>query len=243
MSALLRSLQSTKASMAPRVSNGSCADAAATPAESESPGRWCDRAWRRDGVDGGEPRPTRGTRNPSRPTYCSATSRRRRPIVWVADTTYLPVAAGFIFLVVIIDLYSRKVVGWSVGDKLDAELSGEALRRALGKRRPAAGLVFHSDRGSEFAAGSFRKLLAAVGAKQSMSRKGDCWDNAVAESFFSTLEFEGPSTSIWRAADEAEPELYSFVEAYYNSARLHSYNDYRCPNEAEADWRGRELAA
>jgi putative transposase len=163
--------------------------------------------------------------------------------VWVADTTYLPVAASFIFLVAIIDLYSRKVVGWSVGDKLDAELSGEALRRALGKRRPAAGLIFHSDRGSEFAAGSFRKLLAAIGVKQSMSRKGDCWDNAVAESFFSTLEFEGPSTSTWRAADEAEPELYTFIEAYYNSTRLHSYNEYRSPNEAEADWRGRELAA
>lgn len=163
--------------------------------------------------------------------------------VWVADTTYLPVIAGFIFLVAIIDLYSRKVVGWSVGNKLDAELSGEALRRALTKRRPEPSLIFHSDRGSEFAAASFRKLLAAAGAVQSMSRKGDCWDNAVAESFFSTLEFEGPSTSTWRTTDDAEPELFSFLEAYYNSTRLHSYNDYRSPNEAEADWRGKKKAA
>jgi putative transposase len=93
--------------------------------------------------------------------------------VWVADTTYLPVVAGFVFLAVILDLYSRKVVGWSVGERLDAELSGEALRRALARRRPPPGLIFHSDRGSEFAAGSYRRLLADAEAVQSMSRKGD----------------------------------------------------------------------
>ncbi len=97
--------------------------------------------------------------------------------VWVADTTYLPVIGGFIFLVAIIDLFSRKVVGWSLGDRLDAELSGEALHRALARRSPRPGLIFHSDRGSEFAAASFRKLLAEAGALQSMSRKGDCWDS------------------------------------------------------------------
>jgi transposase InsO family protein len=163
--------------------------------------------------------------------------------VWVADTTYLPVVAGFIFLVAIIDLYSRKVVGWSVGNRLDAELSGEALRRALMKRRPSPGLIFHSDRGTEFAAASFRRLLFADGAVQSMSRKGNCWDNAVAESFFSTLEFEGPHEPSWRTADDAEPALFSFIEAYYNMRRLHSHNDYRSPNEAEADWRPEALAA
>jgi transposase InsO family protein len=163
--------------------------------------------------------------------------------VWVADTTYLPVVSGFLFLVAIIDLYSRKVVGWSVGDHLDADLSGEALRRALAKRSPLPGLIFHSDRGSEFAAGTFRRTLAAAGALQSMSRKGDCWDNAVAESYFSTLEFEGPSPSTWRTVDDAEPELFEFIEAYYNARRLHSYNDYRSPNETEADWRGEALAA
>jgi transposase InsO family protein len=157
--------------------------------------------------------------------------------VWVADTTYLPVLAGFIFLVAIIDLYSRKVVGWSVGNRLDAELSGEALRRALAKRSPPTGMIFHSDRGSEFAAGSFRRALATAGAVQSMSRKGDCWDNAVAESFFSTLEFEGPHDATWRTTDDAEPELFAFIEAYYNMRRLHSHNDYRSPNETEVDWR------
>ena len=163
--------------------------------------------------------------------------------VWVADTTYLPVATGFIFLVVILDLFSRKVVGWAVGDRLDAELSGLALWRALGRRRPRPGLIFHTDRGSEFAAASFRHLLTNAQALQSMSRKGNCWDNAVAESFFSTLEFEGPSTSTWRFVADAEPELLKFIEAYYNATRLHSHNGYRTPNETEADDRRVAAAA
>ena len=163
--------------------------------------------------------------------------------VWVADTTYLPVVGGFLFLVVILDLYSRKVVGWSLGDRLDAELSGQALRRALTRRYPGPGLIFHSDRGSEFAAASFRKVLLEAGALQSMSRKGDCWDNAVAESFFSTLEFEGPPTSTWRGVSDAAPGLFTFIERYYNHVRLHSSNDYRTPNEVEADLRQRARAA
>jgi len=162
---------------------------------------------------------------------------------WVADTTYLPVLGGFLFLVVILDLFSRKVVGWALGDRLDAELSAEALRRATARRQPAPGLLFHSDRGSEFAAQSFRRLLIERGAVQSMSRKGDCWDNAVAESFFSTLEFEGPSSGSWRTPEDAAPELFAFIESYYNARRLHSRNGYRSPNEAESDWRLQALAA
>lgn len=163
--------------------------------------------------------------------------------VWVADTTYLPVLCGFLFLVVIIDLYSRKVVGWSLADRLDAELSGEALRRALARRRPKRGLIFHSDRGREFAAATFRTLLDAAGALQSMSRKGDCWDNAVAESFFSTLEFEGPATNSWRYVADAENELFTFIESYYNQIRLHSYNGNRPPNEVESCLHNGVLAA
>ena len=155
---------------------------------------------------------------------------------WVADTTYVSVLAGFIFLVVIIDLFSRKVVGWSVGDRLDAELSSEALKRALARRQPEPGLLFHSDRGIEFAAENFRKILREAGASQSMSRKGNCWDNAVAESFFSTLEFEMTVGDTWRRAADAEPELFSFIEGYYNGRRLHSTNNYRSPNRIEAEW-------
>jgi putative transposase len=163
--------------------------------------------------------------------------------VWVGDTTYLPVIGGFLFLVVFIDLFSRKVVGWALGDRLDADLSGEALQRALARRRPGPGLICHSDRGSEFAATSFRDLLKEAQALQSMSRKGNCWDNAVAESFFSTLEFEGPNTSTWRYVCDGEPEIFTFIESYYNQTRLHSYNRYRTPNEVEADLRNGALAA
>jgi len=163
--------------------------------------------------------------------------------VWVGDTTYLPVIGGFLFLVVFIDLFSRKVVGWALGERLDADLSGEALQRALARRRPGPGLICHSDRGSEFAATSFRDLLKEAQALQSMSRKGNCWDNAVAESFFSTLEFEGPNTSTWRYVRDGEPEMFTFIESYYNQTRLHSYNRYRTPNEVEADPRNGALAA
>jgi len=163
--------------------------------------------------------------------------------VWVTDTTYLPVVAGFIYLVVILDLFSRKAVGWAVGDHHDADLSCEALRRALAKRRPPPGLIVHSDRGAEFAAKSFRALLDEAGALQSMSRKGDCWDNAVAESFFSTMEFEMEPSAALRSAQDAEPELFDFIEGYYNARRLHSTNGYRSPNRAEADWRFLALAA
>jgi len=163
--------------------------------------------------------------------------------VWVGDTTYLPVIGGFLFLVAIIDLFSRKVVGWALGDRLDADLSAEALRRALVKRQPAPGFIFHSDRGGEFAASAFRRVLEAAKGLQSMSRKGNCWDNAPAESFFSTLEFEGPMTSTWRHLADAEPEIFRFIEGYYNQTRLHSHNRYRSPNEAEADRRNGALAA
>lgn len=163
--------------------------------------------------------------------------------VWVADTTYLPVVDGFIYLVVIIDLFSRRVVGWAVGDHLDADLSCEALRRALARRQPPPGVIFHSDRGFEFAAKSFRQLLGHAAAVQSMSRKGNCWDNAPAESFFSTLEFEGPHDPTWRSASDAGPGLFEFLEGYYNGRRLHSTNGYRSPNETEAEWRMTALAA
>jgi putative transposase len=162
---------------------------------------------------------------------------------WVADTTYLPVLGGFIFLVAVLDLFSRKVVGWAVGDRLDADLAHEALRSALTRRHPPRGLIFHSDRGFEFAAKKVRKLLIRIGARQSMSRKGNCWDNAVAESFFSTLEFEGPHDSTWRTATDADLALFTFIESYYNSQRLHSHNGYKAPNELESAWRSTEVAA
>jgi transposase InsO family protein len=162
--------------------------------------------------------------------------------VWVADTTYLPTLLGFIYLVVVIDLFSRKVVGWAVGDDLNAELSREAFRRAVAKRSPPPGLIFHSDRGSEFAAKRFSDLPKTVAAAQSMSRSGDCWDNAPSESFFSTVEFEFEAGAAWREAADSDPELFAFIEVWYNAERLHSHNGNRSPNEAEAHWRRDALA-
>ena len=152
----------------------------------------------------------------------------------VTGTLVGAVIGGFIFLVAIIDLFSRKVVGWSLGDRLDAELAGEALHRALARRSPRPGLVFHSDRGSEFAAASFRKLLAEACALQSMSRKGDCWDNAVAESFFSTLKAELVHRNDYVSRSQARDSVFDYIEAFYNGRRRHSALGYVSPVEHES---------
>ncbi len=127
--------------------------------------------------------------------------------VWVADTTYLPTLTGFVFLVVVLDLYARRVVGWSVGDALDASLAALALRRAIDARRPPEGFIVHTDRGVEFLSADWQAELHATGARASASATGCCFDNAVAESFFSTLEFEGPTTRSWRHGEDAELPL------------------------------------
>lgn len=156
--------------------------------------------------------------------------------VWVADTTYLPTRNGFVFLVVVLDLFARRVVGWSVADRLDSHLAARALRRAMQARRPKPGLVVHTDRGGEFLSAAWQAVLRSHGAKASASATGCCFDNAVAESFFSTLEFEGPTTRLWRDAEDAERSLPPFIEAWYNNERFHSFNGQRSPSDTEAKW-------
>jgi putative transposase len=163
--------------------------------------------------------------------------------VWVSDVTFIPTRERWLYLAVTLDLYARKVVGWGMGTENDTDLVLRALGMAVTNRRPGAGLIFHSDRGSTYAAADFSEELRRLGMRASMSRKGDCWDNAVAESFFSTLEFEGPDTATWRYVSDAEPEMFTFIESYYNQSRLHSHNRYRTPNEVEADLRDGALAA
>lgn len=155
---------------------------------------------------------------------------------WVADTTYLPTRTGFVFLVVVLDLFARRVVGWAVADRLDAPLAATALRRALARRRPRRGLIVHTDRGGEFLSNEWQRVLRSAGLHASASASGDCWDNAVAESFFATLEFEGPDTRAWRHAEDAERELPDFIDTWYNHSRMHSFNDYQSPVHAEARW-------
>ena len=152
---------------------------------------------------------------------------------WVGDLTYLPTREGWLYLAVLLDLATRRVVGWATGATLDTALPLAALRRALLERRPPAGLIAHSDRGSQYASGAYRAVLTAQGAVQSMSRKGDCWDNAVAESFFSTLEHELWADADFHSRHEAQRAIFEFIEVWYNRQRRHSTLGYVSPVQYE----------
>lgn len=152
---------------------------------------------------------------------------------WVGDLTYIPTRAGWCYLAVLLDLASRRVVGWATGATLDAGLPLTALRRALAERRPRAGLIAHSDRGSQYASQAYRAVLSAHGVVQSMSRKGDCWDNAVAESFFSTLEHELLAGADFHSRHEAQRAIVEFIEVWYNRGRRHSTLGYISPAQYE----------
>lgn len=153
---------------------------------------------------------------------------------WAADITYIPTAQGWLYLAVVLDLFSRRVVGWATADHLRTELPLAALRMALAGRRPGAGLVHHSDRGSQYAAAAYQDLLAAHGVEPSMSAAGDCYDNAVAESFFSTLKRELVHHESYSGHEEARGSLFEYIEVFYNRRRRHSTLGYRSPVEFEA---------
>jgi putative transposase len=153
--------------------------------------------------------------------------------VWVGDITYVWTAEGWLYLGVLLDLYSRKVVGWAMSQRVDAALVQEALQMALGRRQPAAGLIHHSDRGSQYACGAYQTLLAASGIRCSMSRKGDCLDNAVAERFFGSLKGERTLLRHYATRQEAWDDVLDYIEMFYNSKRLHSYLGYVSPNDFE----------
>jgi putative transposase len=154
--------------------------------------------------------------------------------VYVGDITYLWTQEGWLYLAVVIDLYSRKVVGWSMGSRMKAQLVCDALRMAIWQRRPGAGLLVHSDRGSQYASKDCRRLLKAHGFVGSMSRKGDCWDNAVAESFFGSLKQERVHWRHYQTRLEVQQDVLNYISMFYNSYRLHSYLDYVSPNQYEA---------
>ena len=149
--------------------------------------------------------------------------------VYVGDITYIPTREGWLYLAVVIDLFSRAVVGWSMSSRITADLVNGAMRMALWKRKPAKGLIFHSDRGSQYASDSHRKLLNDHGFKASMSRKGDCWDNAVAESFFHTLKIELVHHCDFETREEARAAIFEYIEVFYNRQRAHSANGYEAP--------------
>lgn len=154
--------------------------------------------------------------------------------VWAADITYIPTREGWLYLAVILDLASRRVVGWAVRTRLDQELALGALRMAL-RHRGARGGLHHSDRGVQYASAAYRQLLAASEFTQSMSRTGDCWDNAVVESFFATLTKELLVAGVFESRAIASRELFEFIEIWYNRQRRHSSLGYRSPVQFEAE--------
>ncbi len=155
-------------------------------------------------------------------------------VAYVGDITYIPTREGWLYLAVVIDLFSRTVVGWSMGSRMKAELVNDALMMAIWKRKPAKGLIFHSDRGSQYASDSYRKILSTHGVVASMSKKGDCWDNAVAESFFHTLKTELVHHCDFQTREEARSAIFEYIEVFYNRQRLHSANNYEAPLVFEA---------
>jgi putative transposase len=155
--------------------------------------------------------------------------------VWVCDITYLPTRQGWLYLAIVLDLASRRVVGWAMRDTLSAELALAALDLALATRQPAAGLVHHSDRGIQYACAAYQQRLSAHGMIASMSRRGNCWDNAVAESFFATLELELVMQHTWATRDEARGAVFRYIEGWYNRERQHSTLGYRSPADYERE--------
>ena len=163
----------------------------------------------------------------------SVDQHRKADHTWAADITYIPTREGWLYLAVVIDLSTRRVVGWSLRTRLDQELAISALRMAL-THRGARGGLHHSDRGVQYASAAYQRVLKEAGFETSMSRVGDCWDNAVVESFFATLTKELLIDGLFESRSRASKELFQFIEVWYNRRRRHSSIGYRTPAEYDA---------
>jgi putative transposase len=150
-------------------------------------------------------------------------------IAWVADITYIPTAEGWVYLAAVEDLYSRKIVGWSLSERIDSRLVTDALQMALQRELPAEGLLTHSDRGVQYASDHYQRVLRQAGITCSMSRKGNCWDNAPMESFFATLKKELVHQRHYHTRAEARQSLFEYIETFYNRVRRHSTLGYLSP--------------
>jgi len=185
----------------------------------------------------GTPRRYRKTNTPSRQEKANLLDRvfsvSNRNSVWVGDITYIPTKQGFLHLAVMIDLYSRKVVGWSMSSGISERLATGALNQAIGRENPAAGLIVHTDRGSQYTSRAFQKALDENGFTHSMSRKGNPYDNAVSESFFRTLKRELVKGAAFEDRLVAQQAIFKYIELYYNRRRMHSSLGYQSPVEYE----------
>jgi transposase InsO family protein len=198
-----------------------------------------ERVMREDGIVARQKRAFRRTTdsNHPKPIAPNVVQRDFEPAapnqVWAGDVTAIATAEGWAFLAVLLDLFSRRVVGWAISAHNDTALALAALQRALRERVVPVGLVHHTDRGSPYASDDYRAALAASGVTASMSRKGDCWDNAVAESFFATLRVELVDDETYPTRGAAESSIGDYIEHFYNVERLHSHLDYVSPIEFE----------
>ena len=197
------------------------------------------RLMRDAGLEGAHRRRSRRTtlRDPDAAPASDLVERSFRPNgpdrLWVADITYIRTWAGWLYLAVVIDAYSRRVVGWAMRDDLKAELVVEALEMALWRRRPTAGLIHHSDRGCQYTSLAFGQKLRRSGVVASMGSRADCYDNAVAESFWATLKTELVHRHSWPTRDDARRALFDYIEAFYNPRRRHSTLGYHSPADYE----------
>jgi transposase InsO family protein len=169
---------------------------------------------------------------PNRLDRCFTASGPNR--TWCCDITYVPTAEGFLYLAAVIDVFSRRIVGWAMGDHLRAELCTDALSMALARRAPAKGLLHHSDRGVQYACHEYQQMLSAHGIEASMSRTGNCYDNALMESFWGTLKTELTHHEVYATRDDARQSIFEFIEVYYNRQRRHSAIGYQSPEQFEA---------
>lgn len=197
------------------------------------------RLMRKEGIKSKRRRKFRATTN-SRHSFPVAPNLLERNFdvdapnkVWASDITYIPTDEGWLYLATVMDLSSKRIVGWSMDNQITRKLAIDALEMAIHQRKPQSGLIHHSDRGSQYASSDYQDLLNANGIRCSMSRKGDCWDNAVMESFYSTLKMELTHHCSYRSRDEARREIFEYIEVFYNRQRMHSSLDYLTPTEYE----------
>ena len=162
---------------------------------------------------------------------------------WAGDITYIPTREGWLYLAVFLDLFSRRVIGWSMSDSLHAELTRSAILMALQQRRPQGSLIVHSDRGVQYSASDYRQLLADWTLVPSMSNKGNCYDNAVSESYFATMKKDRVHRCDYQTHDEARLSIYEYIETFYNRKRRHSTIDYKSPVQFEAEYCQRQAGA
>lgn len=152
---------------------------------------------------------------------------------WVADITYLKTQEGWLYLAALLDLFSRRIVGWAMADHLRETLIHEALQMALCRRQPSQGLLHHSDQGVQYASDRYQSTLKAAGIRISMSRRGNCWDNSVMERFFGSLKSERTNHTVYKTREKAKADVIDYIEMFYNSKRLHSTLDYVTPIQFE----------